>query len=86
MLERLMFLQDLITIRRTQQKTITFVMSPKADLFLVGALFGDSSACLFEFSLDFLLSDAIAFELVVFPLPALLSYKMNKIKTRIKAV
>lgn len=53
----------------------TFVMSPKADRFLVGALLGDSSACLLEFSFDFLRSEAMNLEFVVFPIPAMLSYK-----------
>ena len=47
---------------------LTFVTSPNADLFLVGALLGDSSAILFAFSLVFLLSEIIILELVVITL------------------
>jgi hypothetical protein len=60
-------------------------MSPKADRFLVGALLGDSSACLLAFSLDFLRSEAITFEFVVFPLPTMLSYKKWTRFKRIKS-
>lgn len=44
---------------------LTLVTSPNADLFLVGALFGDSSAILLHLSSDFPRSEVIVFEFAV---------------------